>query len=67
MTDEPTPRVAGPLALLTEWYAWWFDNDAAPAKMPAALHIRTAMVLWDERLLDGSGRVRVRPETGATK
>lgn len=32
-------------ALLREWHDWWFGSDDAPAKMPNALHIRTAMVL----------------------
>ena len=31
--------------LLVEWFRWWRDSDDAPAKMPEALHIRTAMLL----------------------
>lgn len=29
--------------LLASWYRWWRDADDAPAKMPDALHVRTAM------------------------
>jgi len=36
----------GPITkLLHEWYRWWLDTNDAPAKMPKALHIRTAMAL----------------------
>lgn len=28
--------------LLREWYDWWWATEEAPAKMPDALHIRTA-------------------------
>lgn len=31
--------------LLFEWYCWWFASSEAPVKMPAALHIRTALTL----------------------
>lgn len=30
-------------ALLREWFAWWDRDDDAPAKMPGALHIKTAV------------------------
>lgn len=29
--------------LLMEWYQQWWNNDRAPSKMSAALHVRTAM------------------------
>jgi len=36
----------GPIVkLLNEWYVWWLATDSAPAKMPQALHIRTALAL----------------------
>jgi hypothetical protein len=38
---DPGPVVK----LLNEWYQWWLDTPNAPAKMPSALHVRTAMVL----------------------
>lgn len=31
--------------LLLEWLVWWRDSDESPAKMPAALHVRTAVWL----------------------
>lgn len=33
--------------LLFEWYCWWFASSDAPAKMPEALHIRTALALQE--------------------
>lgn len=41
--SEPTKDDA--LALLAEWFAWWEDSDEAPAKLPGALHVRTALLL----------------------
>lgn len=34
-----------PYGLLVEWMRWWKTSDAAPAKMPDALHVRTALAL----------------------
>lgn len=34
-----------PWELLAQWYDWWRNTDEAPAKMPDALHVRTAMAL----------------------
>lgn len=34
-----------PVELLREWFRWWSDTDDAPAKMPHALHVRTATYL----------------------
>jgi hypothetical protein len=34
--------------LLFEWYCWWFASSDAPAKMPEALHIRTALALLEQ-------------------
>jgi hypothetical protein len=34
-----------PIKLLNEWYRWWLTSDEAPAKMPQALHVRSALVL----------------------
>ena len=34
-----------PYALLGEWLAWWARFDAAPAKLPNALQVRTAVAL----------------------
>lgn len=31
--------------LLAEWFAYWEDDDNMPGKMPAALHVRTAIAL----------------------
>lgn len=39
-----------PLALLKEWFEWWEASDDAPAKMPNALHIRTALLLKMEEM-----------------
>lgn len=36
-----------PSDLLYEWYCWWFAAPDAPAKMPEALHIRTALALQE--------------------
>jgi hypothetical protein len=47
-----------PLALLAEWYQWWYDTDSAPVKMPNTLHIRTAVVLAEHGLLDENDDVR---------
>lgn len=33
------------IGLLQEWHTWWEANDQAPAKMPEALHVRTALAL----------------------
>ena len=34
-----------PLDLLTEWLTYWAEQDHMPAKMPDALHVRTAVAL----------------------
>ena len=34
-----------PIQLLTEWFEWWSGNDDAPAKLPDALQVRTAIAL----------------------
>ena len=33
------------IALLRQWMRWWASTDEAPAKMPDALHVRTAIFL----------------------
>lgn len=37
----------GPLGLLQEWMTWWRDCDGAPAKLPRALQVRTAVALTE--------------------
>lgn len=48
MADDPK-RVAlagdDPYDLLKDWYRWWRTCDDAPAKLPNALQVRTAMCL----------------------
>lgn len=34
-----------PVDLLQEWFEWWQKDPDAPAKMPDALHVRTAIFL----------------------
>lgn len=36
--------------LLKEWFFYWRTNDDMPAKMPDALHVRTAIYLKIGRL-----------------
>lgn len=52
--DDPA---TDPMALLAEWYQWWDTSAFAPAKMPNALHVRTAMALLLAGLLDENARV----------
>lgn len=33
------------LGLLHEWFKYWSEQDHMPAKLPDALHIRTAITL----------------------
>lgn len=39
--------------LLREWFEWWRSDSHAPAKIPNALHVRTAMHLEERRLREG--------------
>lgn len=58
MTCDPLAPSAGPpegicdtgVSLLAEWFAWWASATEVPAKMPASLHVRTAVWLTHERL-----------------
>lgn len=44
------------LELLTEWMTYWHEQDHMPAKMPAALHVRTAVALTTRgRPVPGTG------------
>jgi hypothetical protein len=45
MAEDSARDDGDALSLLREWYAWWQNSDAAPAKMPDALHVRTAVFL----------------------
>jgi hypothetical protein len=42
---QATAKVVELRDLLQEWLEWWEVADQAPAKMPNALHIRTAVAL----------------------
>lgn len=44
----PTPSEEE--TLLHEWLTWWYKTDEAPAKMPNALHVRTAIFFTQLRL-----------------
>lgn len=45
LAAEPIPAKDRPLLLLQEWFAWWYDDEDAPAKLPEALQVRTAVTL----------------------
>lgn len=47
MKIDPGPdhRSIDPLDLLWEWMAYWDAEDHMPAKMPNALHVRSAVAL----------------------
>jgi hypothetical protein len=40
---RPAEQTEDPWVLLAEWMEWW--DEHGPAKMPHALHVRTAVAL----------------------
>lgn len=37
------------VVLLKEWYEYWRSEDHMPAKLPNALHMRTALFLTEKK------------------
>lgn len=48
-----TLSVPSPEELLIEWFRWWRDGEGAPAKLPDALHVRTAAALAAQAVAEG--------------
>lgn len=50
---EPDATRENPEDLIADWFRWWRDSDA-PAKLPDALHVRTAAFLTVRAVQSGT-------------